>query len=132
LACLIDVDDGLSVTFPERSAAYSRLVTALTAMQECRGGGRHVGRTLPSRLDAAGFDVLSTLLVPEVDYRTSHPYDLQRTFLMERFAAARADMVDGFISEEEFDECLLRFSSEVIDAECVLGAHVAVVGRRRP
>ena len=45
LACLIDVDDGLSVTFPARSAAYSRLVAALTAMQEHRGGGRHVGRT---------------------------------------------------------------------------------------
>jgi ubiquinone/menaquinone biosynthesis C-methylase UbiE len=56
LACLIDVDDGLSVTYPPRSAAYARLVAALTAMQEHRGGGRHVGRTLPSRLDQAGFD----------------------------------------------------------------------------
>jgi SAM-dependent methyltransferase len=132
LACLIDVDDGLSVTYPARSAAHSRLVAALTAMQEHRGGGRQVGRTLPSQLDKAGFEVLGTLLIPEVGYRASHPEDLQRTFLVERFTAARADMVDGFISEEEFDDCLGRFSSEIIEAECVLGGHVAVVGRRRP
>lgn len=131
LACVIDVDEGLSVTYPERSAAYSRLAEALHDMQERRGGGRRVARTLPACLDRAGFDVSGVLLIPETDYRPSRPNDPHRTFLLERFGAARAALVGEFIPADEFDDCLGRFATETIDAECVLGGHVAVIGRRR-
>jgi len=131
LACLVDVDDGLSVTYPEPSADYRRLAEALTAMQERAGGGRHVARTLPARLDAAGFDVLGVHLIPVAQYRSSQPGDVNRTFLVERFRTARSDMVGQFISEDECDECLNRFAAEIVPAECVAGAHLAIIGRRR-
>ena len=121
LACLIDVDNGLSATYPEPSAAYRRLAQDLTAMQEQAGGGRHVARALAARLDAAGFDVLGVQLIPVAQYWSSQPGDVNRTFLVERFRTARNDMVGQFISEDEFDKCLDRFAAEIVPAECVAG-----------
>jgi SAM-dependent methyltransferase len=132
LTCLIDVDDGLSVTYPEPSAAYRRLTEALTARQEQDGGGRGVGRTLPSLLDRGGFDIAAVLVVPQAAYRSSQPGDPNRTLLIDRFVAARGDLVDGgFISADEFDEHLSHFRHEVTSGECVVEAHLAVLGRRR-
>ena len=131
LACLIDVDDGLSVTYPEPSAAFRRLRDALTTQQGQAGGGRTVARTLPGLLDAAGFDVLAVVVLPQAAYRSSQPDDLTRTHLVERFRAARPDLVDRYISAHEFDDCLGRFAAEVTSGECVVEAHLAVIGRRR-
>jgi ubiquinone/menaquinone biosynthesis C-methylase UbiE len=130
--CLIDVDDGLSVTYPEPSAAYRRLTEALTARQERNGGGRRVARTLPSLLDRAGFDIVAVLVVPQAVYRSSLPGDVNRTLLVDRFVAARSDLVDGrFISANEFDDLLSDFRDEVTTGECSIEAHLAVIGRRR-
>ncbi len=131
LACLIDVDDGLSLTHPEPSEAYLRLTRALTAMQECQGGGRQVARTLPARLDQVGFDVVAVLVLPQAAYRSSKPGDMNRTLLVDRFLAARGELVEGFISADEFDECLRRFAAEITTGECAVEAHLAVIGRRR-
>jgi ubiquinone/menaquinone biosynthesis C-methylase UbiE len=131
LACLIDVDDGLSLTYPEPSPAYLRLTEALTTMQERQGGGRHLARTLPARLDEAGFEVVAVLVLPQAAYRSSKPGDMNRTLLVDRFLAARRELVERYISAEEFDDCLGRFAGEVIGRECAVEAHLAVVGRRR-
>ncbi len=132
LACLVDVDDGLSVTYPEPSEAYRRLTAALTAKQERHGGGRRVGRTLPSRLDEAGFDIVAVLVLPQAAYRPSQPGDPNRALLIDRFLTARDEVIEGgFISAEEFDDALRRFSVEVTREECAIEAHLAVIGRRR-
>ncbi len=131
LACLIDVDDGLSLTYPEPSASYARLTEAMTAMQERHGGSRQVARRLPALLDQAGFDVLAVLVIPQATYGSSKSDDLNRRLLVERFLAARSDLVDEFISGDEFDDCLGRFAVEVTTGECAVEAHLAVIGRRR-
>jgi len=132
VACLIDVDDGLTVTYPEPSAAYRRLSGASAALQERDGGGRHVARTLPARLDQAGFEIVAVLVLPAASYRTSQPGDLSRDLLIARFLEARGDLVEGaFLSADEFDDMLGRFSVEVSPLECTVTAHLAVVGRRR-
>jgi SAM-dependent methyltransferase len=131
MACLIDVDDGLSVTYPEPSDSYVRLTEALTALQERHGGGRHVARRLPALLDHAGFEVLAVLVVPQATYGSSQPDDLNRKLLVERFLAARGALVDEFLSADEFDDCLGRFAVEVTTGECAVEAHLAVIGRRR-
>jgi hypothetical protein len=38
---------------------------------------------------------------------------------------------EGLISADEFDDCLARYSAEVIHGVCTIEAHMAVVGRRR-
>jgi ubiquinone/menaquinone biosynthesis C-methylase UbiE len=130
--CVIDVDDGLSVSYPTPSAAYARLTGAVAARQERRGGGRHVGRTLPSRLDAAGFDIHALYVLPQAAYGSSLPDDLNRTLLVERFVAMRPGLVEeGFITSEEFDDCLDRFAAEVVTGVCTIEAHMAIIGRRR-
>lgn|GEM_PF-676017 len=131
LACLIDVDEGLSVTHPEPSPAYRRLRDALTAMQGQLGGGRCVGRTLPALLDQAGFDVQAVLVLPQASYRSSQPDDLARAHLVGRFLDARPALIEGYIPAPEFDDCLARFAAERTTGELVVEAHLAAVGRRR-
>ena len=132
LVCIIDVDDGLSVSHPEPSAAYERLARAVAARQQRHGGGRQVARTLPSCLDRAGFDIQALLVIPQAAYGSSLPDDLNRKMLLERFVGMRHELVEeGLISADEFDDCLARYSAEVIHGVCTIEAHMAVVGRRR-
>jgi ubiquinone/menaquinone biosynthesis C-methylase UbiE len=132
LACIIDVDDGLSLTHPEPSEAYRLLTDALTTMQGRSDAGRRVARTLPARLDGAGFDIRAVLAIPQAEYRSSRPGEPQRRLLIERFVAARQDLVTGgFLSADQFDDALSRFTVEVTGPQCTVEAHLAVVGQRR-
>jgi SAM-dependent methyltransferase len=132
LVCVIDVDDGLSVSYPPPSSAYERLAHALTARQDRHGGDRGVGRRLPGLLDQAGFDVVSVLVMPQAAYGSSLPTDLSRALLVERFTLLRSDLIaDGGISADEFDHCLGQFAAETTHGICSIESHLAVIGRRR-
>jgi ubiquinone/menaquinone biosynthesis C-methylase UbiE len=132
LVCVIDVDDGLSVTYPEPSAAFRLLADAVSAMQTIHGGDRDIGRKLPSMLDRGGFDVRAVLALPDAGYRTSKPGDLDRRLLVDRFRTAKAVLIEGeFLTPGEFDDALAEFSSEIRAAECVVVTHLAAIGHRR-
>ncbi|HUO49731.1 MAG TPA: methyltransferase domain-containing protein [Acidimicrobiales bacterium] len=132
VACVIDVDDDLAVTYPPESRALERLRAAFTDMQETAGGDRRIGRRLAGILDAGGFDVTAVLAIPQASYGASSPDDPGRRFLVERFATARDQVVGGgFIDGDEFDELLDVLRHEETPAQTVIEAHVAVVGRRR-
>jgi SAM-dependent methyltransferase len=132
LVCVIDVDDGLSVTYPEPSPAYRLLADAVSAMQTLHGGGRDVARRLPAMLDLGGFEIRAVLALPDAEYRTSRPDDLNRLLLVDRFLAARGALIErGFLASDQFDSALAEFSSEITAAQCVVATHLAVIGRRR-
>ena len=132
LACVIDVDDGLSVSYPEPSRAYRLLADSVSALQTAHGGGRDIGRKLPTMLDHAGFDVRVVLALPDAGYRASKPGDLDRTLLVDRFLTSKGALIDGgFLSPDQFDDALEEFSSEIRAAECVVVTHLAVIGQRR-
>jgi ubiquinone/menaquinone biosynthesis C-methylase UbiE len=132
LACVIDVDDGLSVTYPEPSPAYRLLADAVSAMQTLQGGGRHVARRLPAMLDLGGFEIRSVLALPDTEYRTSRPGDVNRLLLVDRFLTARDSLIEGgFLASDQFDGALAEFSAEITSAECIVVTHLAVIGQRR-
>ena len=132
LACVMDVDDGLSLACPPESMVLERLRAAFTEMQESAGGDRRIGRRLAGILDAGGFEITAVLVVPQASYGPSSPDDPGRRFLVERFATAREQVVGGgFLDGEEFDELLEALRAEEIPAQTLIEAHVAVVGRRR-
>jgi ubiquinone/menaquinone biosynthesis C-methylase UbiE len=131
-ACVIDVDDDLSVTYPPESMAVERLRAAFTDMQETAGGDRRIGRRLAGILDTGGFDVAAVVVIPQASYGPSSPEDPGRRFLLERFATARDRVVaGGFIDGAEFDELLELIGRERTPPQTVIEAHVAVVARRR-
>ncbi len=133
LACVVDVDDGLSISDPEPSAAFARVANAFRAAQAARGGDRYVGRTLARLLDAGGFDVTAVLVLPQAAYGPSLPSDPDRALLLERLRLARADMVaTGLLDDSELDADLADLAAEVVHGQCQVEAHLAVVGRRRP
>jgi ubiquinone/menaquinone biosynthesis C-methylase UbiE len=133
LACVIDVDDGLSVTHPEPSPASRLLTDAVSAMQAFHGGGRNVARRLPAMLDFGGFEIRAVLALPDASYRTSIPGDLNRLILVDRFLAARSSLIEGgFLASDQFDGALTEFSREISAAECIVVTHLAVIGQRRP
>jgi ubiquinone/menaquinone biosynthesis C-methylase UbiE len=132
LCCLVDVEDALSITYPEPSAAMGRLQEAFAVMQRAKGIDRHVGRKLAGHLDRAGFDVHAVLVLSQGAYGASTPADPARRFLVERFTALADDLVElGGIGRDELDACLGEVAAETVHGTCMIEGHVAAVGRRR-
>lgn len=132
MACVIDVDDGLSVTYPEPSIAYRLLADAVSAMQALHGGGRDVARRLPTMLDLGGFEVRAVLALSDAEYRSSRPGDLNRVLLVDRFLAARDPLIEGgLLTSDQFDGALAEFSSEIVASQCGVVTQLAVIGQRR-
>ncbi|HWE57584.1 MAG TPA: methyltransferase domain-containing protein [Acidimicrobiales bacterium] len=132
VACIIDVDDGLSITYPPASAAYLALAGALRGSQEGGGGDRQVGRKVAALLDDAGLDPLNVAVVSQSGYRRVDAGDLSRQLLVERFRAARPSIVErGLMSAETFDATLSEFATEDEGPVCEVEAYLVVTARRR-
>ena len=132
LCCLVDVEDALSITYPEPSAAMGRLQEVFAVMQRAKGIDRHVGRKLAGHLDRAGFDVSAVLVLSQGAYGASTPADPARRFLVERFTALADDLVAlGGIGHDELDACLGEVAGETVHGTCMIEGHIAAVGRRR-
>lgn len=128
--CLVDADDGLSITYPQPSEAFTRLQQAFAAVQAARGGDRQVGRKLSTYLHHGGFDVMSVLVLPQAGHGPSSPDDVARTFALDRLRSFRDDMVSfGIMTAQEVDSCLDLYARENIEAQCNIEGHLAVVAR---
>lgn len=131
--CAIDVDDGLSITYPDgASESLAVLTAAFVRTQAARGIDRHIGRKLPAILDAAGFDVGAVVVLPQARYGRSAPGDLDRRFLVERFSKLKGELVEvGGITEEAFERALAEMAAQTMPKVCEIEGHVAVIARRR-
>lgn len=131
LACVVDVDDGLSVSEPPPSAAYTRLAAALRAAQDGYGGDRYMGRRLAALLDFHGLIPGAVLVLPQAAYHRPAPGDPARQLLIERLLAARPGVVaGGHMPPGEFDADLAEVAAEDPGPTCEIEAHVAVVATR--
>lgn len=131
VVCLVDVDDGLSLSEPPPSEAYERLAGALRAAQSSSGGDRLVGRKLPARLEKAGFTPGPVLVIPQAAYRHPQPGDEERRLLLERFRVARQAITDGgHMSDADFERDLAHLAVERPGPTLEVEAHLAVVATR--
>jgi ubiquinone/menaquinone biosynthesis C-methylase UbiE len=131
MACVVDADDGLSITYPEPSESFLRLQRAFGELQASRGGDRFVGRKLSTYLEQAGFDIASMLVLPHAAHGGSYPSDPARVFAIDRLRGARDEIVArGILSAGEVDASLELFAAERAVSQCNIEAHLAVVARR--
>ena len=63
-ACVVGIDDGLSLSEPPPSLAFQRLAADLKASQAAAGGDRHIGRQLPALLDE-GLTPTAVIVLPQ-------------------------------------------------------------------
>ena len=128
LACVVDVDDGLSISEPPPSGAYLRLAGALRAAQSGVGGDRHIGRRLAGLLDFHGLAPTAVLVLPQAAYHTPAPGDPARQLLIERLNLARDSILaGGHMTGEDFEADLQEISTELPGPTCEIEAHLAVV-----
>jgi ubiquinone/menaquinone biosynthesis C-methylase UbiE len=111
--CVIDIDDQLTLAYPEESSEYLKLKTAFGQLQDLRGGDRHVGRKIASYMQNAGLEVTGTLIFPTSGYGYAQADDLSHRMIIEQFTNTRAEILEhGLLSPEEYDRCLARVSQE--------------------
>ena len=128
LACVVDVDDALSISEPPPSGAYLRLAAALRESQTGAGGDRHIGRRLAGLLDFHGLAPTAVLVLPQAGYHTPAPDDPARRLLIERLQAAREGIIaGGHMTESDFDADLAEVAAELPGPTCEIEAHLAVV-----
>jgi hypothetical protein len=129
---VVDVDDGLSISEPPPSEAFTALADALTASQAGRGGDRRVGRRLAGLLDSNGFEPAAVIVLPQAAYLTPAPGDPAAALMRQRLLAARPGIVSGgHMAADEFDRRLEEFAAETPVPRCEIEGHLAVVARRR-
>ncbi len=129
--CVVDADDGLSISYPEPSDAFRRLQHAFAELQAARGGDRFVGRKLSTLLEQAGFAVVSVVVLPQAVHGPSTPEDPARAFALQRLRSARDAIVDaGIMGADEVDDSLEVFAGERVDGQCSIEAHLAVVAHK--
>ncbi|KYP81725.1 class I SAM-dependent methyltransferase [Ferroacidibacillus organovorans] len=112
VACLVDVDEALSLSYPEESSAFTLLYSAFRALQMENGGDRQVGRKLAHYLAEFGeLEVIGTF----VDHQAHHGRlsDLSMQLTVARFEQVRSDVIErDLLDAERYDHALEAFRRE--------------------
>lgn len=131
LACVSDVDDQFYITWPEPSPAFARLHAAVATVQHERGGDRHIGRKLTTYLRRSGFEIASTVILPEALHLHGDAAAAEHALLVRQLEDAKTRLVaSGAMTEECFDEDMAAVRNEVIDERFRMNARVIALGRR--
>lgn len=110
---VIDVDDALSLTHPEPSAAQARLEAAFARWQARYGGDRRIGRRIAPMLTAAGFSVTAVDVRTQAAFVTAADRSLERRIDLARLRAAAG----GLAGAGGLDAGVLRGLLETFESE---------------
>jgi ubiquinone/menaquinone biosynthesis C-methylase UbiE len=129
--CISDTDDQLRITWPPMAPALERLVAAVAAVQYGRGGDRQTGRKLTTYLRAAGFDLVSVVVLPEAQHRQVTATDHERVLILDQLRAARRHVIEaGAMTAGRFDADLAEVEAAEPFEEFRMNARIIVLGRR--
>jgi SAM-dependent methyltransferase len=132
VVCVIDVDDGLCVRFPDPPEPVRLLEEAYQRAQRDRGGDRSIGRKVAGMLDTAGATVDHVLVLPQAAYGSMAPGGPGQRLVHDRLSAFAGELVGrGLLEPAAADEGLRMLASEQMPAATVVDMHLAVIGHRR-
>ncbi len=129
--CVVEVDNGLSVIYPEPSEAVTRLEAAYDSLAHHKGGDRLIGRKLSTMMENQGFNIEAVLVLPNAAHGPSRPSDLGRQLDLERLILVSDSIVEkGILTREEFDEYMSIYAEEETSTRFRLETLIAAVGRK--
>lgn len=107
--CIIDVDDGLSISYPEQES-FHRLGHLLMTVQESRGGDRRIGRKLAHLLHNSGLVVQSISPIVQTQFLSASDKALMLTVMAEHFRDVEDEAISqGLVNAQEFDSLIEDF-----------------------
>jgi SAM-dependent methyltransferase len=128
---ILDVDDGMSLTYPPASVAEVMLERAFATLQAERGGDREIGRKLPGYLAEQGLYVQDVRLVSQAQFASSRPGDLARSATAARIRAVRDELLaNKGIDASEFDSALEALENEPLKTMLRVESQMIVVAQK--
>lgn len=128
--CIIDVDDGLSISYPEQDA-YRRLADLLAQVQKSRGGDRQIGRKLPYLMQKSGMSVRQTLPLVQAEYMSAENKKAMLPIMAQHFANVREEAVSlGLVEGLEFDALLRDLIALPLPFALEMDVQFIVIGQK--
>lgn len=128
--CLVDVDDGLGVSYPEHES-FVRLGEILERVQELRGGDRRIGRKLPYLLHEAGFTVQATTPLMQSQFVSASDKRTMLAVLAEHVSDVRSDVIArGLMESDEFDNLLHEVVHNPVPASLEMNTEFVTLGQK--
>ncbi len=131
MICLIDIDDQLTISYPEDLPEFQTLKQAFSQLQTARAGDRLVGRKLASFIHQAGLNVVASIISPMSQFTNSEKGDITLELTVKKFEASRAEILHaGLLSEQEFDRCLHTVATNPVGWQFNTNGQMIVIGQR--
>ncbi|MCI0183491.1 class I SAM-dependent methyltransferase [Sulfoacidibacillus ferrooxidans] len=128
LVCLIDIDEGLTIAYPE-VPVYRALHEAFIALQARRGGDRMIGRKLAVYMQEANFNGIHSVAQVHSSFSPQVANDIGRQFTLRKLQEVRDEIVlEGLMTRQEYDSYYSQYESSVDGWSFDVAGHVTVFG----
>ncbi|KUO95689.1 class I SAM-dependent methyltransferase [Ferroacidibacillus organovorans] len=131
VACLVDVDEALSLSYPEESSAFTLLYSSFRALQTENGGDRQVGRKLAHELAEFGeLEIIGSFVDHQSHYGCLSDLSMQLTIA--RFEQVRSDVIErGLLDAERYDRALEAYRMEGQASRFQTVGQITVFGQKK-
>ncbi|EJY54900.1 Methyltransferase type 11 [Alicyclobacillus hesperidum URH17-3-68] len=132
LVCIIDIDDQLSLSYPEHPTAFSRLREAFCKLQVLNGGDRHIGRKIPLIMHECGLEVIRTLILPQAQFSLVSGEGPATKLAIQQFRDHQEAIIKhGLLTASEFENYLLSLQESRENWVYALNEELITIARRR-
>ncbi|WP_281759830.1 class I SAM-dependent methyltransferase [Alicyclobacillus hesperidum] len=131
LVCIIDIDDQLSITYPEEPTAFVQLRSLFAKLQSLRGGDRIIGRKIPIMLHSNGFQVVNTLVLPQAQFSFVSHDGMATQMAIQQFMESKEHIIaNRLITNEEFERLISELHQDSGRWSYVTNSELITIGKR--